>query len=441
MDGSGSQPPAGSPPRHPLEELLQMGLRATFGAMQAAQPQQAGAAPTPRVLIMPQMPQIFAQLGGQAPQWEAFVREAMDAQGGGDRPHPASEQAIRDLRKGTARVQDGGKCCCSAAPGADELAEGCSVCQDDFAEGDEWIQMPCKHFFHGDCLMPWLKEHNTCPTCRATVAEKEPAQDTPRPAASTSDPPPVQAAAGADGPHGDGQEQLLPDALAGQPPTPFGFFPPGMFGQPQPGGDAAAVHAAWLQQAQQAQQMHGQMQQHAQQMQQQAQQMQQMQQQQAQQQWEQWISRLDQASAPRDGANAGPRMPHGIDLRQLFGGLRNENVMHARAEEERQLQEAIAASMAEERQRAATERHDRYTEDDLCRLSVRELKQFLDERSVDYSHCVEKSELLAEASRALRERGAETGAAREADAAREAAELEEAIRLSLLDAEGAGGGL
>ena len=111
------------------------------------------------------------------------------------------------------------------------------------------------------------------------------------------------------------------------------------------------------------------------------------------------------------------------------------------AEEDRQLQQAIAASMAEEQHRVTTERHEGYTEEDLGRLSVRELKEFLDERSVDYSHCVEKSELLAEAANALRTRGEERGAAREADAAREAAELEEAIRLSLLEAEGAGGGL
>jgi len=103
------------------------------------------------------------------------------------------------------------------------------------------------------------------------------------------------------------------------------------------------------------------------------------------------------------------------------------------AEEDRQLQAAITASMAEEDDRATVAQQDGYTDADLEGLGVRDLKAFLDAREVDYSHCVEKSELLAEARRALHERGAELQVA-EADAEREAADLEEAIRLSLEEA-------
>lgn len=35
------------------------------------------------------------------------------------------------------------------------------------------IKMPCGHIFGKDCLFHWLKQHTTCPLCRASVAEPE----------------------------------------------------------------------------------------------------------------------------------------------------------------------------------------------------------------------------------------------------------------------------
>lgn len=45
----------------------------------------------------------------------------------------------------------------------------CTVCIDDVGLGDEVVVLPCKHWFHDECVELWLKEHNACPICRASV--------------------------------------------------------------------------------------------------------------------------------------------------------------------------------------------------------------------------------------------------------------------------------
>ncbi|KAL2930087.1 putative E3 ubiquitin-protein ligase RHY1A, partial [Bienertia sinuspersici] len=45
----------------------------------------------------------------------------------------------------------------------------CSICLENFVEGNELINLPCGHRFHTSCLYPWLQTCGECPYCRSCI--------------------------------------------------------------------------------------------------------------------------------------------------------------------------------------------------------------------------------------------------------------------------------
>ncbi|KAG8387400.1 hypothetical protein BUALT_Bualt02G0017600 [Buddleja alternifolia] len=49
----------------------------------------------------------------------------------------------------------------------------CCVCLDECEIGTQVKEMPCKHKFHKDCILPWLELHSSCPVCRYQLPSDE----------------------------------------------------------------------------------------------------------------------------------------------------------------------------------------------------------------------------------------------------------------------------
>ncbi|KAK0639193.1 hypothetical protein B0T16DRAFT_422601 [Cercophora newfieldiana] len=54
-----------------------------------------------------------------------------------------------------------------------ETKTRCVICVDEMGAGEKASVLPCSHFFHGECVTPWLKQHNTCPVCRRSVEAEQ----------------------------------------------------------------------------------------------------------------------------------------------------------------------------------------------------------------------------------------------------------------------------
>ncbi|KAM1009895.1 hypothetical protein ACFX13_046145 [Malus domestica] len=50
----------------------------------------------------------------------------------------------------------------------------CAVCKDNILVEDKVRSLPCCHYYHQDCIVPWLGIRNTCPVCRYELPTDDP---------------------------------------------------------------------------------------------------------------------------------------------------------------------------------------------------------------------------------------------------------------------------
>ena len=81
---------------------------------------------------------------------------------------PASKEVLESLEKIIVNKEN------LSFIGKEGGCENCSVCKDDYEISQLVIKLPCKHVFHEECIMPWLKERNSCPTCRNELPTDDP---------------------------------------------------------------------------------------------------------------------------------------------------------------------------------------------------------------------------------------------------------------------------
>ncbi|CAN6243383.1 unnamed protein product [Urochloa humidicola] len=112
-------------------------------------------APAHRVLAQVVRPSWMVMGAGDEdndPNWMNLIRSLEGNTGEAVRQLPASRAAVEGLQE--------------VVLSEEEASHVCAVCKDGITAGVSVLRLPCKHYFHADCIRPWLAIRNTCPVYR-----------------------------------------------------------------------------------------------------------------------------------------------------------------------------------------------------------------------------------------------------------------------------------
>jgi hypothetical protein len=93
---------------------------------------------------------------------DRIVSQLMEQTASSNAPPPATQADIDALpRKNVSEDMLG-----------EEHKAECSICMDEVNIGEQVTELPCKHWFHHQCVSAWLLEHDTCPHCRKSITKR-----------------------------------------------------------------------------------------------------------------------------------------------------------------------------------------------------------------------------------------------------------------------------
>jgi E3 ubiquitin-protein ligase RNF115/126 len=191
----------GDPPMHAEHPFLQ--LLNSFGVMGGGGSGQMGDF-------------VYSQEG-----LDRIVSQLMEQTATSNAPGPAPQSDIENLPR--KKVDE-------EMLGTEHKAE-CSICMDEVNIGEEVTVLPCKHWFHHQCVSAWLGEHDTCPHCRKSISKGQ--------AEQASDP--TSGAQTSSGAQGSGSRQM-PGAFdvsgSGTAHDPYNVPDDGLAGSQTQGGSS-----------------------------------------------------------------------------------------------------------------------------------------------------------------------------------------------------------
>ncbi|GER44758.1 RING/U-box superfamily protein [Striga asiatica] len=96
-----------------------------------------------------------------AAEYEALLQNLADSDSGAKHGSPpAAKAAMEGLQ--------------SMLVEKEEDVMVCAICRDTVSIGEIAKNLPCRHGYHIECIVPWLGSRNTCPVCRFELPTDDP---------------------------------------------------------------------------------------------------------------------------------------------------------------------------------------------------------------------------------------------------------------------------